>query len=411
MNALRSALCVGATIAMLAGCGGLSGAPLSPSLARPSAALRITAAKRTGVRPATYGVIYSFKGGSGDGGNPYSGLIDVNGSFYGTTAIGGTKTVGTVFVVTASGSETPLHSFTGSRGGADPKADLAYISGTFYGTTTGGMYSEGTVFTYLSGKQATLHQFTGKDGATPTAAISHANGLLYGTTAYGGAYRLGTAFSISSSGREHVLHSFGKYGSGDGANPVSALHDLAGTLYGTTTYGGKYGVGTVYAIPPSGLEHVIYSFKGGPKDGALPAAGVINIAGSDGTLYGTTENGGVDGAGTVYAVSTSGAEHVVYSFQGGKNGKYPVAEVINVNGTFYGTTAAGGMNGKGTVFAISSSSRETVLHSFGSSSTDGAGPQSRLLNVNGILYGTTVHGGTGTSCPGDRCGTVFSISP
>ena len=411
MNALRSALCVGAAIVILAGCGGVSGTPMSPSPAGPSMALRMTTLERSHVRPA-YGVIYSFKGfPKNDGGNPYSGLTNVNGTLYGTTEIGGTKNVGTVFAISTAGSETVLGSFAGSRGGADPKADLAYISGKFYGTTTGGTSSKGTVFTYSSSKQSTLHNFNGKDGATPTAGISHANNSLYGTTADGGAYDLGAAFAISASGAETLLHSFGKHGSADGATPASALHDLAGTLYGTTTYGGSYGKGTVYAISPSGAYRVIYNFKGGSKDGELPAAGVIN-GGSDGTLYGTTEDGGVNDAGTVYTVSSSGAERVVYSFQGSKrDGKYPVAGVINVNGTLYGTTAAGGEYGKGTVFAISSSGVETVLHSFGAGSTDGAGPQSRLLDVNGILYGTTVHGGEGTSCPGNRCGTVFWISP
>jgi uncharacterized repeat protein (TIGR03803 family) len=103
---------------------------------------------------------------------------------------------------------------------------------------------------------------------------------------------------------------------------------------------------------------------------------------------------------------------LVYSFKGVKNGKYPVAGVIYFKGTFYGTTAAGGEYGKGTVFSISSSGVEAVLHSFGKpGSGDGAGPQSRLLQVKDILYGTTVHGGTGTSCPGDGCGTVFWVSP
>ena len=179
MNALRSALCVGAAIVILAGCGGVSGTPMSPSPAGPSMALRMTTLERSHVRPA-YGVIYSFKGfPKNDGGNPYSGLTNVNGTLYGTTEIGGTKNVGTVFAISTAGSETVLGSFAGSRGGADPKADLAYISGKFYGTTTGGTSSKGTVFTYSSSKQSTLHNFNGKDGATPTAGISHANNSLY----------------------------------------------------------------------------------------------------------------------------------------------------------------------------------------------------------------------------------------
>ena len=64
---------------------------------------------------------------------------------------------------------------------------------------------------------------------------------------------------------------------------MTPLHDVGGTLYGTTFVGGAYYGGTVYTISASGTVTVVHSF-GGPGDGANPYAPVISVAG---TLYGT----------------------------------------------------------------------------------------------------------------------------
>lgn len=98
-----------------------------------------------------------------------------------------------------------------------------------------------------------------------------------------------------------MLHKFG-HGS-DGANPEVGLTNVKGTLYGTTTFGGANNDGTIFSITTTGQEQVLYSFAGG-SDGALPEAGLINV---NGTLYGTTESSGRygcrhhDGCGTVFA--------------------------------------------------------------------------------------------------------------
>lgn len=161
---------------------------------------------------------------------------------------------------------------------------------------------------------------------------------------------------------------------------------------------------------------LLYSFHGFGHDGAYPAAGVISV---NGTLYGTTRVGGGhgcrfrEGCGTVYRIKASGKETVLHRFKGGPaDGEAPVASLLNVNGTLYGTTALGGTYGNGTVFAITKSGHETVLYSF-KGEPDGAHPQAPLLNVNGTFYGTTDAGGA-YSCSsyfGGGCGTVFSITP
>lgn len=370
----------------------------------------------------TYGVLYSFQGHfTRDGGFSYTALINVNGTLYGTT--NGTQRGpghnGTVFTITASGDEKELFLFkNGQKHGANPN-DLINVGSTLYGTTTwGGSSDRGTVFSVTSaGREKVLHNFVGtsSDGADPSGLVN-VNGTLYGTTASGGTgtcngYTLpgcGTVFTMTSSGAETVLYNF-KGGTTDGGRPAAPLTEVQGTLYGTTAGGGSSGDGTVFAITPSGTETVLYNFKGGTRDGAHPElAPLVDV---DGTLYGTTWAGGSrhcgrEGCGTVFAVTPSGKERVVYIFQAGPaDGAFPDAPVVDVGGTLYGTTEEGGADSSGTVFAITASGTETILHSFAGTTTDGRYPVAGLLNVGGTLYGTTVEGGS------YGAGTVFTLTP
>ena len=117
-------------------------------------------------------------------------------------------------------------------------------------------------------------------------------------------------------------------------------------------------------------EKVLHNFTGGTGDGAYP----VNLILTDlkGVLYGTTEQGGASacqtgstGCGTVFEVSTSGAESVLYSFKGGKtDGQYAKGGVVERSDVLYGTTQSGGTHGGGTFFKVTTSGNETVLHSF-----------------------------------------------
>jgi uncharacterized repeat protein (TIGR03803 family) len=127
----------------------------------------------------------------------------------------------------------------------------------------------------------------------------------------------------------------------------------------------------------------LYSFKGG-TDGANPSAGLIAVYGE---LYGTTGGGGTYGHGTVFKVSTFGTETVLYRFKGVPDGAFPVAGLIEVNGALYGTTQLGGTYGAygdGTVFKMSTSGAESVLYRF-KNVPDGANPEAGLIDVNGAL--------------------------
>ena len=106
-----------------------------------------------------------------------------------------------------------------------------------------------------AGKFKTLYKFKGgADGAYLGAGlIFDPAGNLYSTTNLGGAYGYGTVFQLTPNGdgswTESVLHSFN---GADGSTPLSAslIFDQSGRLYGTTNQGGAYGYGTVYQITP-----------------------------------------------------------------------------------------------------------------------------------------------------------------
>lgn len=258
------------------------------------------------------------------------------------------------------------------------------------------------------------------DGIHPDASLIDVAGTLYGTTAQGGAnsYGSGTIFTITTSGSEKVLYSFGV--SPDGETSRASLLGVGGMLYGTTSYGGEstcsgYGCGTVFHVTTAGSEKVLYSFRARP-DGSNSTASLIDV---DGTLYGTTTGGGsnkcsgYDGCGTIFSVTTSGKEHVLHAFEGPPDGADPAGNLIDVRGTLYGTTYAGGVHHGGTVFRVARDGTLKVLHSFGSG-TDGKFPLAGLIESKGVLYGTTSEGGE-ASCGGGPsyygCGTVFSITP
>jgi uncharacterized repeat protein (TIGR03803 family) len=357
-----------------------------------------------------YEALYIF-GKPHDGQQPKAGLIDLNGTLYGTTYGGGKSGGGTVFNISTSGTERVLYSFdtfAKLNDGDHPSASLTAVNGVLYGTTEygGGIANDGTVFKVsIAGKERVLHRFLGyydRDGANPVASLIYVKGKLYGTTYSGGANQLyGTAFRISTSGKEKVLHSFSPYA--DGAYPAASLVDVKGTLYGTTENGGvtfSEGGGSVFSISTTGTERVLYGFNYEGSNGNLPAAGLTNIGG---LLYGTTAESGAYEGGTIFSITGRGDLSSVHYFGSGSDGNRPVAPLLNVDGILYGTTASGGTFGKGTVFSTSVGGNEAVFHSF-SYGSDGATPLAGLIDVDGTLYGTTSAGGT----YGD--GTVFALT-
>ena len=267
----------------------------------------------------------------------------------------------------------------------------------------------------------TLQSFDNTDGKYPDAGLVQAtDGNLYGTTYGGGAKNDGTVFRITPSGTLTRLYSFcSKTGCKDGAGPNASLVQATdGNLYGTTTYGGANNGGEVFKITLSGIQTVLYSFcsKTSCTDGWKPYAGLVQ--GTDGNFYGTTVVGGtgscLDGCGTVFKITPSGALTTQHNFDS-TDGKNPYAGLVQAtDGNFYGTTFYGGAHGEGEVFKITPSGIQTVLYSFCSIRycPDGFNPYAGLVQgIDGNFYGTTYYGGNNNVCGSFHCGTVFKITP
>lgn len=198
--------------------------------------------------------LYAFGTGT-DSANPVGVLVSVNGTLYGAAGAGGIYGYGTVYAFNEkTHAETLLWSFGNGTDGRSPNAGLINISGTLYGTTTlGGAYGYGTVFSLnpQTDAETVLWSFgNGTDGQDPNKTLTYVNGALYGTTMFGGTNSdSGTAYSLNlSTNAETVLWSFGS--GTDGQYPDSDLLNVNGTLYGTTILGGANGKGTVFSLTP-----------------------------------------------------------------------------------------------------------------------------------------------------------------
>ena len=299
-------------------------------------------------------VLHSFSGSDGEKpGTPVA--RDKAGNIYGTTSYGGSFSDGAVFKIDTAGSETVLYTFTGGSDGCHPDQGLVMDkAGSLYGTTVGcGSSDQGTVFKVDSaGNFTLLHSFVGQpsDGGAP--AWGHLtmdrSSNLYGVTSGGGAYGNGALYRLSKSGTLTLLYSF--KGGTDGCDPLgSVLQDKAGNLYGTANYCGSTGNGAIWKVNQKGKEITLHSFAGGTSDGCNPYAGVARD--SKGNLYGVTSACGANAYwGALYELSARGKLTLLHSFDW-SDGATPFAEVLRTTeGTLFGTTWQGGADGFGTVW-------------------------------------------------------------
>jgi uncharacterized repeat protein (TIGR03803 family) len=385
-----------------------------------------------------------------DGGEPQASLIaDSAGNLYGTTSMGGAHGYGTVFRLSPSEhgwQETILYNFpTGYDVGtylySNPSNLIFDDAGNLYGETEyGGGAGFGNVFELTptaAGQWAAkdLFVFKGaKTGGQPLGGLLFdADGNLYGTTQFGGssncASGCGTVFKLTAANgqwTETVLETFA--GGSDGERPAAGLiFDAAGNLYGTTRFGGKFGLacqdvcGTVFKLSPvSGggwSKSTLYEFTAKHGDGKGPATRLIFD--EAGNLYGTTLYGGGGfgcTCGTVFKLSPQPGvwKETLLQVFAGSDASYPIGSLLfDQAGNLYGTAENGAIGNSGSVFQLTPVPHgnwdENLLYVFSGTvygSTDGAYPAAGLIfGTDGTLYGTTQSGGRGYG------GTVFKITP
>jgi uncharacterized repeat protein (TIGR03803 family) len=291
----------------------------------------------------TKSTLYTFQGGNTDAAYPAAALVfDAKGNLYGSSEFGGNANCGgfgcgTIFELSpppqpgGAWTEAVLHTFVGptTLDAYSPSSNLIFdAAGNLYGTAGfGGDSNNGAIFEMTPPatqgdpwSEAVIYSFIGPpDGASPSAGLVLApSGVFYGTATGWGPNLAGTVFALAPPAEAGgawtvtVLHAFTLLT--DGGNPGSSVVlDAAGNLYGTTAVGGNYscnagfddgcGVAFQLAVPTkkggAWKETVLHSFTGG-HDGIQPEAGLV--FGKFGLLYGTTETGGVAGAGTVFSV-------------------------------------------------------------------------------------------------------------
>ena len=325
---------------------------------------------------------------------------------------------------------SPSASPSTNRDGVAPGTRLVLgEDGYWYGTTRhGGANGAGSIFRVsTNGNLATLYSFsaaTNNAGEVvydlgPNDLVVGTNGSFYGTTQRGGSNFTGTVFEISPSGGFTNLHVFAAVPtttnttvlatSMDGSTPVGALvlaHD--GNFYGTTQYGGSNNSGTLFRLTHAGGFASLYSFSSSAAGADNPLGSVPNplTLGSDGALYATTQQGGLDDAGTFFRFSLTGGFTRIYSFNGAAPNNNPVTPnstlVQGIDGNFYGTSAYGGSQGGGAIFAVTNTGGVNLLHSFPQLNA-GAGA-TLSLGADGSFYGTVATNGF------NRNGSLFRIT-
>ena len=319
-------------------------------------------------------------------------------------------------------SEIILHSFNTAPDGLNPTSNLVSIGSILYGTTSAGgdlTNDAGIIFSYdtMSTTYTILHTFQdgtiSNDGVNPQAALINISGVLYGTTSAGGdlTNNAGIIFSYDTMSTVYnILHTFqdtsGPLLLTDGAYPQAALIYISGVLYGTTNTGGLYttpiwtnGTGIIFSYDTmSALYTILYNFGDATSSGVtgvLPTSALVNISG---VLYGTTSAGGSstdDGVLFRYNMS-SNIYTVLHTFNdiASNDGSTPYGDLLNVSGVLYGTTAINGSNGYGTIFTYDIiHGTYTSINNF-NNARQSMGGLIYTASSSSVLYGTAFHGGT-----------------
>jgi uncharacterized repeat protein (TIGR03803 family) len=349
--------------------------------------------------------VFTYETSTGQGRNVDAALSqETNDVLYGTARNGGDGDNGTVFKINADGSGfMVLKTFAWTSQGANPVGVTVGSDGSLYGTTAaGGSAGLGTVFKLNpdGGGFTSLYNFlsSGADGRSPqTPLIEGSDGALYGTTTFGGGAGAGTVFKLEKSGFGYtILHRFTN--SVSGSNVVARLLEGAdGRLYGTAVFGGPQGGGNVFALSKSGGGFaLLQSFSSSGVGLRNPRGALAQIP--DGTLYGTTTAGGTAGFGGVFKVQTNGTGFEVlreFSSTGG-DGRAPEAGVMfGSDGLLYGVTRFGGGAINGSIYRLASNGTGyEKLRAFTGTNGDGGNPINGLVRgADGALYGTTSAGG------------------
>lgn len=354
-------------------------------------------------------ILHKFTGGATDGENPRGSLTVVGSTLYGTTEGGGAEDRGTIFKINAGGGGYQMmRSFT-SADPYNPEGPLTAVGSTLYGTARSGASGQvGGIFKINADGTGfgTVRSFSNSFGAPQGVdeQLLAVGSTLYGVTDHGGntsdnGLGWGTVFSIDTNGANFQPRHL--FSSSHGNIPTSGLvlgTQPAPTLYGMTNLGGANNAGTIFKMAPDGSDfHTLHSFAGlgdGQPEGSLLLVGS--------TLFGMNTG---NGSGKLFRIDTDGTDYQVlrsFSFGDSTDGYRPNGSPIMVNGKLYGMTSF--PNSNGAIFRIDpDGTGYELLHTFAGGADDGAHPLGDLVAIGNTLYGLTSRGGMNND------GTIFSI--
>ena len=355
---------------------------------------------------AQYTNLLNFAGAT-NGTFPIGSLLSDGTFLYGTTRLGGTNTLGTLFKIMPDGSGyVKLLDFAGATNGSSPHGALITDGIYLYGMTQeGGTNNLGTIYKILldgTGYVKLLDFDGASNGGWPLGALNTDGTYLYGMTPIGGTNNKGTIFKIMPDGTGYLkLMDFA--GFTNGSSPEGPLIFDGTFLYGMTPSGGTDNSGTIFKIMPNGTGYIkLRDFVSG-SDGVFPRSSLM----SDGTyLYGTTQQGGINNFGTIFKILPDGTGYInLFDFAGSSSGRMPVGSIISDGIFLYGVTPVGGINDMGTIFKImlDGTGYAKLLDFAGAS--NGSLPQGSLISDGSFLYGMTTYGGT------YDVGVIFKFHP
>jgi uncharacterized repeat protein (TIGR03803 family) len=228
---------------------------------------------------------------------------------------------------------------------------------------------------------------------------------FFGVTTDGGSNGTGTIYRTDTNGTNlSIIDTFDIQQNGQ--NPYNQeLLEVNGKMYGVTNSGGSNGVGVFFEFDPaSGLYTVRHDFN--DSTGKHPQCYLL--LGTNGKIYGTAIEGGVNNTGTIFEYNTTTNVLVRKQSMGASivTGRKPNGKMVEASlGVFYGVCQAGGGKNSGTIFKYTLSTNTIEHEGDFESSVSGRNAYGGLMKAtNGILYGMTSYGGTGTTA-----GTLFQF--
>ncbi len=268
-------------------------------------------------------------------------------------------------------------------------------------TSNGGPNGKGTLFNInTNGSGFTILQGFNDWGQLPNGSLLKGDdGNFYGMTSYGGTYNYGSIFKISATGAVTVLREL-NYTTDGGYPDGELIRGTDGQYYGMTLNGGLNGYGTIFKISSSGTFTIVRNLSF--ADGASPH-GHLTLA-SDGNYYGITYGGGANGYGAIFKLAPGGAYTVLHSMNNITDGANSYSSLTEgKDGNLYGVTYTDATNFSGTIFKVTKTGALTVLRFL--KAADGINPKSNLIQAtDGNFYGTCYKGGT------NSVGTIFKIT-